>query len=142
MEATKSCFKCGEVKSLSAFYKHPRMADGHVNKCKECNKSDNAANRLRNIDSVREYDRARGNRLSPEMVQRYRDKNPKKRAAHVKVGNAIRDGVLVPQPCEVCGELQVHAHHTDYDRQLDVMWLCPVHHKAWHKEHSEGANAH
>ena len=26
---SKPCFKCGETKSLSDFYKHNRMSDGH-----------------------------------------------------------------------------------------------------------------
>jgi hypothetical protein len=118
------------------------MADGHVNKCKDCNKRDVIENRKSKVDYYREYDRVRGNRQSADNTRRYREENPKKYSAHCRVGSAIKTGRLVPAPCEVCGSTEVHGHHTDYDKPLDVMWLCSEHHVAWHAEHGEGANAH
>lgn len=41
---TKVCIRCGQEKQISEYYTHPRMKDGHLNKCKKCCKSDAASN--------------------------------------------------------------------------------------------------
>lgn len=46
---------------------------------------------------------------------------------------AIKKGALIQRPCEICGELKVDAHHDDYDRPLDVRWLCRKHHNEHHR---------
>lgn len=36
-----------------------------------------------------------------------------------------RRGKLVPEPCLSCGStVKVEMHHRDYDKPLEVMWLC------------------
>lgn len=138
----KTCFKCGEVKDLSFFYKHKQMADGHVNKCKECNKKDVIDNRKSKIDYYREYDRARGNRQNSDYLKEYREKYPRKYKAHAMIRNAISRGVLFKESCSECGsDFSVHAHHDDYAKPLNIRWLCAACHKKWHQENGEGANA-
>jgi len=56
------------------------------------------------------------------------------------VTQAIAKGILIPEPCEVCGvygkdekgKRRVQAHHDDYNKPLQVRWLCLEHHKEWH----------
>ena len=137
----KQCFKCGETKHLSAFYKHKAMADGHLNKCIACTKKDAAEHRSKNIDYIREYDRERGSRQPPEYLKKYREQFPNKYKSHCMVNNAIRDKRLFKEPCVVCGtQTRIHAHHDDYAKPLNVRWLCSAHHSQWHAEHGEAKN--
>lgn len=66
-EATKPCMKCGATKPLTNFYKHPKMSDGRVNKCKECNKKDVTENRLKNSDYYKAYDLKRN--TNPKRIE-------------------------------------------------------------------------
>jgi len=138
---TKKCFKCGKEKDLSEFYKHKRMADGHLNKCKDCTKKDVSKHRGQNLEKIREYDRNRGLRRSKDYMLEYRNRFPRKYKAQTMVRNYIRDGKLFREPCEICGGgRRNEAHHDDYAKPLNVRWLCSAHHKQWHAEHGEGKN--
>lgn len=64
--------------------------------------------------------------------RKWESENTDKRRAATMVGNAIRDGRLERQPCEVCGASKVDAHHDDYTQPLHVRWLCRQHHAEWH----------
>ena len=48
----------------------------------------------------------------------------------------IKHGKLVRQPCEICGDIKVDAHHDDYMKPLDVRWLCKKHHIEHHKNNN------
>ena len=57
-----------------------------------------------------------------------------KYVARYTTNNAVKRGLLVKQPCEVCGtDENVEAHHDDYMRPLDVRWLCRTHHGEHHR---------
>lgn len=137
LQVRKKCIGCGESISINDFYRHPMMADGHLNKCKECCRAAAIENRRLRIDYYREYDRARfstDRRQSclERRQRRYREANPAKNAARAAVNRAVRSGRLVKKPCEVCGVEEVDGHHDDYSKPLVVRWLCRRHHMELH----------
>lgn len=66
--------------------------------------------------------------------QRWRERDRKRYLAHQAVKYAVKAGKLVPWPgCAACRRKRnLHAHHCDYDRPLDVVWLCVKCHKKAH----------
>ena len=135
----KICFKCNLQKPLTDFYRHSAMADGRVGKCKECNKKDVLEHRLKNIEKIRSYDRERGKlparkKTANEISTAWRKADKRRTKCHNAVTRAIRSGVIVRQPCCKCSSLKSLAHHEDYDKPLDVVWLCQPCHKQRHKE--------
>ena len=138
----KTCFKCKKEKPFEMFYKHSRMGDGYLNKCKECTKNDVAQHRSENLEKIRAYDRERGKlahriALRTEVNRAWRAEDLRRQKAHTAVRSAIRSGSLVKSPCIRCGNEKSVAHHEDYDKPLDVMWLCQPCHKQRHKELKE-----
>lgn len=131
----KACFKCGGHLPLSSFYPHARMADGRLNKCKECTKRDVRENRVAKADKYREYDRNRHN--TPEAVRARKNYErlvaPEKDRARRVLHAAVRRGRIAREGCVVCGSF-AHAHHEDYSKPLNVIWLCPSHHAQRHAE--------
>jgi hypothetical protein len=131
----KRCFKCKRTKDIEQFYKHPRMHDGRLGKCKACTKKDMAARYADPQSRARiqayEYARTRSphrRKKALEYQVRRRAKAPGKNRARGRINNAVRTGRLAKQPCEVCGDPKVSAHHPDYRKPLYIRWLCKKHH--------------
>lgn len=140
------CKQCNTAKTATDFYvSNPK-------RCKECIKASVRANRAGNLEHYRAFDKARASQphrvaarkeyaKTPAYAEsheaaakRWAERHPERRKASHMVGNAIRDGKLIPWPvCAVpdCfGKPQ--GHHPDYSRPLDVVWLCDKHHKEVH----------
>lgn len=136
----KPCIRCGATKPLSEFYTHPRMGDGHLNKCKECCRSDARRRHYQRMEDPawREAERERGREKAARNGHLYPKRTPEQRSAHTKVAAAIRSGRLIPaMACQRCGhdfsEYGREAHHPDYGRPLDVEWLCRRCHRKHHR---------
>jgi hypothetical protein len=151
----KTCFKCELEKPLTEFYRHKMMADGHLNKCKDCAKRDAIATRAAKLDYYMAYDRARS--VLPHRVaareQYAKDhraaralwRKPKQRRARdiaydelqVRaknwIGRALSRGKIAREPCFMCGAEPAEAHHSAYDLPLHVTWLCRKHHMELHR---------
>ena len=54
------------------------------------------------------------------------------RSAQGAVHQAVKNGRLERMPCEECWTYPSEAHHEDYAKPLDVIWLCRKHHAVRH----------
>ena len=138
---SKKCFRCGNILPLDHFYAHPAMADGHLNKCIECTKEDVKAHRISNPSHYRDYEAKRNKFPSRISViscrtKKWRDRHPERYKAQNMVNNAVRDKKLTkPSDCQICGKMcRVVAHHRDYSKPLDVLWVCQKCHRDLHHE--------
>lgn len=130
----KICFICEKKKHLREFYRHKKMADGHLNKCKECTKKGVRQNYQEHREDYQEYERQREQRperkaKKAEYQRQHRAKNPLKSRARRILNYHVRVGNIAKKPCEVCGA-PAEAHHANYRKPLDVEWLCLRHHRS------------
>jgi hypothetical protein len=136
----KACTKCRKSLPISAFFRSEK------HRCKACHTARMKELRLTNPD-VRARDRERAQRLGRkeyinERSKLWRKKNPLGYKAHYILNNALRAGEVKKLPCAMCGDTkQVHAHHHDYTKPLDVKWLCAKCHKRLHVNFPEAIGA-
>lgn len=78
-------------------------------------------------------------RLNAEYLQRYHESDDMKikHSARNKVYRAIKSGKLVKATeCSQCGSIhRIQAHHIDYSKPLEVVWLCRTCHTNEHSKY-------
>lgn len=153
----KVCTSCAESKPIDDFYFHRRKNRNpyRVSVCKACHHQMTQAWRSKHVDAARTSNRnyaernadkiaaksRRQRELIPEIVagwkERYRQNNPQKIRAKNIVSAAKASGKLVPGNCADCGNLKTEAHHEDYSKPLEVIWLCHRCHMKRHRKHAD-----
>lgn len=134
----KHCKECKELKELSEYYSHPGTKDWTLARCKECVK------RWRRSEKERKMARVNDNRRSKnpdrikyvtENTRKYRANNPLKYKAHWIVNNYYRyHKDERPTECSVCWSgWQIELHHEDYNKPREIIPLCSLCHKWYHK---------
>lgn len=138
---TKVCAACKEALPEEAFSKASANKDGLQFRCRSCFAK---YHRKHYQEKKEDYD---------EVMRVYRENNPDKvlstrlsgyakkptRGGCYRVVDAARKaGVLVkPDSCQGCGNhagepYMIEAHHHDYTKPLDVIWLCVSCHRGLH----------
>lgn len=134
---SKTCPDCQKEKSLSDFFQSPRPKGKKwvSRRCKPCHNKYCAGYR-RTLEYKETHDKwknsERGKKVIKNRMANWRKNNKDKRIAQSAISNAIRDGRLKRQPCIICSLPDAEAHHPNYRKPLQVVWLCKKHHSQIH----------
>lgn len=148
------CHRCQVDKPIHEFYNNATYY------CKQCsylvlkewikkNPEKNAANRKRykqkHKEEIKHYyhtwytknkkkllERRKEN--NKKIVMLWKKNNPEKIKAHALVTESIRKGIIFrSHTCEHCyTKTYTIAHHLDYTKPLEILWLCDSCHKRQH----------
>ncbi len=142
----KACTKCFEMKPLSEYTL--RSEGCYRGPCKVCLRAYHRQFQVKPAQVARrKVYRSEHNEMFNERNSTYRRRHRKecnerlaKRRkqvpgmvkAHNAVTRAVAKGSLTKEPCTVCRNPKAQAHHEDYSKPLEVIWLCALHHKLHH----------
>lgn len=136
-QGTAPCGKCRRILPLSAF--HNNRTRGKQHSCISCAQAVATSRYQEDLDGSRARSRAYSKKYAARQAARLEerwDDHLFKARAHCAVQRALKSGALVrPEQCSRCDNRhRIEAHHDDYLRPLDVLWLCARCHKARHAE--------
>ena len=110
----KRCCRCKVEKELNEFHNCNSTKDGRQYVCKICQKEYEQRNRERRKEYQKQYH------------NQYYHRTPEKHKARNILNSAVKSGKIhKPVYCSSCdSDRHLEAHHTDYSKPLEVMWLC------------------
>ena len=116
---------CGDVCRIEGLRaKHRKFMWSKIDKYREYHAKHKRCSRKKNPEHAKFMDKkAKSDRI--EQVK-----------AINKINQKVRSGkIQKPTACESCNaEIRLEAHHEDYSKPYDVMWLCKLCHEARHHD--------
>jgi len=133
-EARKQYQKEYRLQHLAEYKERDRKyREENPDKIYERNKKYVDANREKHRAWMRKAGKKWREKHGAEYQREYRkdESRMKQHAANARVYIAIKKGTLIrPDHCTFCGrKCKPHAHHDDYEKPLEVIWLCSPCHK-------------
>jgi hypothetical protein len=139
MGETKECARCHAWLSLTEFRKQATTRDGLRTWCRRCCREYLRTYYTKHRDQFRRYAKKQDSKYPDraaerEYHRRWMNDHPEVSAAGNAVNNAITAGRIArPSNCEICeGIGNIHGHHPDYNKKLEVAWLCRQCHNRLH----------
>jgi hypothetical protein len=137
----KYCYLCKQQRELKNFHKDNRRKDGLQTSCKDCKKKLAKVyymnNRDKHIESRKKYyNSEKGKITALRNYNKMRLKFPEKTRARRILNKEIDKGNLFKRnSCEICHNSPTHGHHEDYNKPLEIIWLCQRCHYLLHKHY-------
>lgn len=141
LKENKKCQKCENTFPLENFHRHKGFKDGRRVICKTCScaisRKYYSNNRDQHLESCRKWQKNNRDKVVAYQKE-FREKqkiagkkwvinNPERYKAHKKLNYAVFKGEVVKSSsCQVCGcsNKKIEAHHYDYTKSLEVIWVC------------------
>lgn len=129
----KECRKCKIKKIPEDFYKDKRAKDGLYSYCKKCQ------DKVSRSTTLLYFKTEKWKNYLKCYMRKYTEKNliktneaREKDLCRQKTRYAKRKGILKKDNCVICNSKNSEAHHEDYSKPLEVIWLCKKHHTEKH----------
>lgn len=145
----KKCNNCNIKKKFEDFHVCKTTKDGRRSICKLCRNAGTRKYYSENTEKIAKKNKLRGRKYYATRNTEWNSKNKEKRLKYVRdwksknkhkvkahniLMQAIKTGEVKRGKCEFCGNRKTHGHHEDYNKPLDVVWLCSEHHGKVHRK--------
>lgn len=125
----RTCTDCHKTFELVKENFHPVKTvrfGGFQYRCRGCDKA------KRSTPEYYKKWNARHGKAAVERAIQWKKKYPEKELAQRQLQKAVRLGIIKRMPCVECKNPKAMAHHPDYSKPLDVVWMCASHHRKLH----------